>query len=146
MEKQITVITGTVGFDAHVIGTKILSHTLREQGFKVIELGIKTPPGDFIKAAQEANADVIMISSLYGMAEFDLKGFKQKCIESGIGDTLLYIGGMLAVGKHDFKEVEKKFKDMGFDRVYPQEVDLSTAIAELREDIERRSAQRVNRA
>jgi methylaspartate mutase S subunit len=138
MEKQITVITGTIGFDAHVIGTKILSHTLREEGFKVVELGIQTPPGDFIKAAQEAKADVIMISSLYGMAEFDLKGFKEKCIEAGIGDTLLYIGGMLSVDNQDFTEVEKKFKGMGFDRVYPQEVDLMTAIAELRADLARK--------
>ena len=138
MEKQITVITGTIGFDAHVIGTKILSHTLREEGFKVIELGIQTPPGDFIKAAQESNADVIMISSLYGMVEFDLKGFKEKCIEAGIGDTLLYIGGMLSVDNQDFTEVEKKFKGMGFDRVYPQEVDLMTAIAELRADLARK--------
>jgi methylaspartate mutase S subunit len=144
METQITVITGTVGWDAHVIGTKILSHTLREQGFKVIELGIQTPPEDFIKAAQETDADVIMISSLYGMAEFDLKGFRQKCIESGIEDTLLYIGGMLAVGKHDFKETERKFKELGFDRVYPPEVNLSTAIAELQEDLKRKRSPKGN--
>ncbi len=142
MEKQVTVITGTVGFDAHVIGTKILSHTLRESGFKVVELGIQTPPADFIKAAQEAAADAILITSLYGMAEFDLKGFKQKCIEAGIGNCLLYIGGMLAVGKHDFAEVEQKFRDLGFDRVYPQEVDLTRAIAELRADVAKRDAER----
>jgi methylaspartate mutase S subunit len=138
MKERITVVTGTVGWDAHVIGTKILSRTLSDAGFKTVELGIKTPPGDFIKAAQETNADVIMISSLYGMAEFDLKGFKEKCIESGIGDTLLYIGGMLAVGKHDFKEVETKFKELGFDRVYPQETDLSEVIKHLEEDLQRK--------
>ncbi|MFW9835315.1 MAG: methylaspartate mutase subunit S [Candidatus Thorarchaeota archaeon] len=142
MKKQSTIITGTVGWDAHIIGTKILSRTLKDAGFNVVELGIKTPPEDFIKAAQETNADAIMMSSMYGMAEFDLKGFKLNCIEAGIGDTLLYIGGMLAVGKVDFEEVKRKFKDMGFDRVYPQEVDLEMVIIELKKDLNKRIQRR----
>jgi len=145
MKKQVTIITGTVGWDAHIIGTKILSRTLKDAGFNVVELGIKTPPEDFIKAAQETNADAIMMSSMYGMAEFDLKGFKSKCIEAGIGDTLLYIGGMLAVGKQDFKDVKKKFEEIGFNRVYPQEVNLEMAIAELKEDLKKRGQRKSRR-
>ncbi len=133
-----TVITGTVGMDAHVIGTKILSRALREAGFKVVELGILTPPEEFIQAAIETDADAILMSSLYGMAEMDLQGFKEKCIEAGLEDILLYIGGNLGVGRHDFKEDEIKFKKMGFDRVYPPEADLKKAIADLRSDLEQR--------
>jgi methylaspartate mutase S subunit len=136
--QQPTIITGTVGMDAHVIGTKILSRVLRDEGFNVVELGILTPPEEFIKAAQETDADAMLISSLYGMAEFDLKGFREKCKEAGIGDILLYLGGILGVGRHDFAEDEKKFKAMGFDRVYPPEVDLNIAIADLREDLKKR--------
>jgi len=136
--EQPTIITGTVGMDAHVIGTKILSRVLRDEGFTVVELGILTPPEEFIKAAQETDAAAILISSLYGMAELDLKGFREKCAEAGIGDILLYLGGILGVGRHDFLEDEKKFKAMGFDRVYPPEVDLDIAIAELRKDLKKR--------
>jgi len=136
--QQPTIITGTVGMDAHVIGTKILSRLLKDEGFNVVELGILTPPEEFIKAAQETDADAMLISSLYGMAEFDLKGFREKCKEAGIGDILLYLGGILGVGRHDFAEDEKKFKAMGFDRVYPPEVDLNIAIADLREDLKKR--------
>ena len=133
--KQATIITGTVGMDAHVIGTKILSRVLRDEGYNVVELGVLTPAEDFIKAAQETDADAILISSLYGMAELDLQGFREKCMEVGLGDILLYLGGNLAVGRHDFKDDEKKFKEMGFDRVYPPEVDLDIAIADLKEDL-----------
>jgi methylaspartate mutase S subunit len=133
--KSPTVITGTVGMDAHVIGTKILSRALREAGFSVVELGILTPPEEFIQAAIETNADAILISSLYGMAELDVRGFKEKCIEAGLGDVLLYIGGILGVGRHEFKEDEVKFKKLGFDRVYPSEVDLKKPIAELWADL-----------
>ncbi len=133
-----TVITGTVGKDAHVIGTKILSRALRDAGFNVVELGILTPPEEFIRAAIESHADAILMSSLYGMAEMDLKGFKEKCIEAGLEDVLLYIGGNLGVGRHDFKDDEVKFKKLGFDRVYPPETDLKGAIADLWADLETR--------
>lgn len=133
--KQPTIITGTVGMDAHVIGTKILSRAFKEAGFNVVELGIMTPPEEFIQVAVETNADAILMSSLYGMAELDVRGFKEKCVEAGLDDVLLYIGGILGVGKHDFKDDEIKFKDLGFDRVYPPEADLKGAIADLWSDL-----------
>jgi methylaspartate mutase epsilon subunit len=130
-----TVITGTVGMDAHVIGTKVLSRALRDSGFKVVELGCLTKPEEFIQAAIETNADVMLMTSLYGMAELDLRGFKEKCIEAGLENVLLYIGGILGVGRHDFKDDEVKFKKMGFDRVYPPEADLKSAMADLWADL-----------
>ena len=133
--KQPTVITGTLGMDAHVIGTKVLSRTLRDAGFNVVELGIQVSAEEFIKVAQETNADAILMSSLYGMAELDLEGFKEKYMEAGLEDVVFYIGGALKVGRHDFKEDVEKFKKLGFDRVYPPEVDLQSAIKDLWEDL-----------
>ncbi len=133
-----TVVTGTVGRDAHVIGTKILSRALRDAGFNVVELGILTPPEEFIQAAIENKADAILMSSLYGMGENDVQGFRDKCVQAGIGDVLLYIGGNLGVGKHDFKDDEIKFKKLGFDRVYPPASDVKGAIEDLRADLKAR--------
>jgi len=133
-----TVITGTVGKDAHVIGTKILSRALRDAGFNVVELGILTPPGDFIRAALENKADAILMSSLYGMGENDVQGFKEYCVQAGLKDVLLYIGGNLGVGKHEFKDDEVKFKKLGFDRVYPPASDVKTVIADLWADLKAR--------
>jgi methylaspartate mutase S subunit len=135
MTRKPTIVTGTVGMDAPVIGTKILSRAFRDAGFNVVELGCLTPTDEFIKAAQETAADAILMSSLYGMAELDLRGFKDKCREAGLDDVLLYIGGILGVSRHDFKDDEIKFKKLGFDRVYPPEADLKTAIEDLRRDL-----------
>jgi len=135
MAKTPTIITGTVGNDAHVIGTKILSRAFREAGFNVVELGCLTPVDDFIKAAQETAADAILMSSLYGMGEMDLQGFKDKVREAGLDDVLLYIGGVLGVQRHDFEEDKEKFKKLGFDRVYPPEADLKGAIEDLKTDL-----------
>jgi methylaspartate mutase S subunit len=135
--KQPTVITGTVGVDSHVIGTKIVSRVLNQYGFRVVALGAQTSPEDFIKAAQETDACAMLISSLYGMAEMDCLGFRDKCVEAGVGDILLYIGGILGVGVRDFAEDEAKFKDpkIGFDRVYPPETDVERDIVDLCKDL-----------
>ena len=61
MAKKATLVTGTVGQDSHVIGIKILSRYLRENGYTVVELGGLTPTEEFIKAAQETAADAILI-------------------------------------------------------------------------------------
>ena len=137
MMRQPMVITGTLGMDAHIIGTKIVSRALKDAGFRVTALGAQTPPEEFIRAAQETTADVIFMTSLYGMAEFDLKGFNEKRLEAGLKDVILYIGGNLVVGRRDPKEVEEKFKKLGFDRVYPPETsaDLDTAINDLKNDL-----------
>ena len=75
------------------------------------------------------------MSSLYGMAEMDLQGFGDKCNEAGIGDVLLYIGGILGVGTRDFREDEATFKKLGFDRVYPPETDIKECIKDLYADL-----------
>ncbi len=137
MSEQVTVITGTVGVDAHVIGTKVISRALRDAGFNVIELGAQTPADEFIKVGQETAAHAMLISSLYGMAELDLSGFRDKCVEAGLDEVLLYVGGILGVGRTDFAEDQRKFTAMGFDRVYPPQADIRAAIGDLRHDLTR---------
>ena len=139
MKKAPTVITGTVGMDAHVIGTKIVSRALKDAGFNVVALGMQVTPEEFISVAQETNADAILMTSLYGMSELDLKGFNEKRQEAGLGDLLLYIGGNLVIGRYDPREVEPRFKKLGFDRVYPPETDIVSVIeTDLKKDLKAR--------
>jgi methylaspartate mutase S subunit len=139
MKKAPTVVTGTVGMDAHVIGTKIVSRALKDAGFNVVALGMQVSPEEFISVAQETNADAILMTSLYGMSELDLKGFDEKRKEAGLEDVLLYIGGNLVIGRYDPKEVEPRFKKLGFDRVYSPETDIEKVIeTDLKADLKAR--------
>ncbi|MDR3310014.1 MAG: methylaspartate mutase subunit S [Oscillospiraceae bacterium] len=133
-----TIVTGTVGVDAHVIGTKIISKVLRETGFKVAALGAQTAPEEFIAAARETDAKAILMTSLYGMAEMDLQGFRGKCEEAGIGGILLYIGGILHVGRGGFEDDRARFTALGFDRVYPPGADVETSVVNLYDDLKAR--------
>jgi corrinoid protein of di/trimethylamine methyltransferase len=62
-EKQ-TIVIGTVKGDIHSIGKNIVAMMLRTGGFEIHDLGVDIESADFIKAAQEKNADIIALSSL----------------------------------------------------------------------------------
>ncbi|HQM88727.1 MAG TPA: methylaspartate mutase subunit S [Exilispira sp.] len=117
---------------------KILEKVFSDAGFKVVNLGVMVSQDEFINAAIETNAKAILVSSLYGQGELDCEGLREKCIERGLDKIILYVGGNLVVGKQDFDYVEKKFKDMGFDRVFKPDVDLIEVTKLLKDDIEQR--------
>lgn len=131
----VTVITGVIGSDAHIVGEWTIRHALKEAGFKVVSLGALVSQEEFIKAAVETNADAILVSSIYGHGRIDCDRFRDKLIEAGLQNILLYIGGHLAVGAYDHEKVEKVFKKMGFDRVYPATTMPQTVIEDLRRDL-----------
>jgi methylaspartate mutase sigma subunit len=97
-EERVTLVTGTIGDDIHSLGIKVIEHALRNAGFKVVPLGIQTPQEDFIKAAIETAADAILISSMSGHARMLCDGLRGKCIEAGLKDIVLYLGGCLSTG------------------------------------------------
>jgi methylaspartate mutase sigma subunit len=92
---------------------------LEKAGYKVVALGALTPAADFVRAALETRADAILVSSLYGQGELDCRGFRDLCVEAGLENILLYVGGNLVVGKRSWEETEKTYLAMGFDRAAP---------------------------
>ena len=130
----ITLVTGVIGADTHIVGNRILSLGLEEAGFKVVSLGALTPADEFVIAAVETAADGIMVSSLYGQGELDCRGFRDLCIEAGLEGILLYIGGNLVVGKQDWGSVVKRYKDMGFDRAFPNGTRVEEVVETLDKD------------
>ncbi len=134
-----TLVTGVIGSDTHIVGNRILSMALEKAGYKVVTLGALTPAADFVKAAVETAADGIMISSLYGQGELDCRGFRELCIEAGLADILIYVGGNLVVGKQPWGEVEHRFLDMGFDRAFPPGTRTDEIITALDRDFKARA-------
>lgn len=134
MEKKKLVL-GVIGSDCHAVGNKILDYALSEAGFDVINIGVLSPQEDFINAAKETSADVIIVSSLYGHGELDCQGMREKCDEAGLEGILLYVGGNIVVGKQNWENVHARFTSMGFDRIYPPGTSVDTTIADLKKDL-----------
>jgi methylaspartate mutase sigma subunit len=137
--KTPVIVTGVIGSDTHIVGNRILSMALEKAGYKVIALGALTPAADFIKAAVETDADAILVSSLYGQGELDCRGFRDLCIEAGLDDILLYVGGNLVVGKQAWPDVEKRFLEMGFDRAAAPGTRIEAVLTWLDEDLAARN-------
>lgn len=132
MERK-TVITGVIGADVHAVGNKIITYALENEGFNVVNLGVMVSQEEYIAAALETNADVILVSSLYGHGEIDCNGLREKCDEAGLKNIPLLVGGNLVVGKQDFVDVEQRFLAMGFTKAYPPGTAIETTIADLKE-------------
>jgi corrinoid protein of di/trimethylamine methyltransferase len=62
--RQGVVVIGTVAGDMHEIGKDVVTNLLRVQGFEVHDLGVDVNALDFIRKAEEVNADVIGASAL----------------------------------------------------------------------------------
>jgi methylaspartate mutase sigma subunit len=134
MEK-ITLVMGVIGADVHAVGNKILEYAFTQAGINVVNLGVMVSQEEYINAAVETKADVIVVSSLYGHGEIDCRGLREKCDEAGLKGILLYAGGNLVVGKTDFKEIEKRFLDMGYSRVYSPDTTPEQCIEDLKKDL-----------
>ena len=130
-----TIMLGVIGADCHAVGNKIIDHVLSKEGFKVVNLGVMVSQDEFIDNAIETGASAILVSSIYGHGEIDCLGFRGRCIERGVGNMVLYVGGNLVIGKRAFSEVERLFLEMGFDRVFSPSVDLLEVAKFLRQDI-----------
>ncbi len=131
---KIKLVLGVIGADVHAVGNKILAYAYTNAGFEVINLGVMVSQQEFIDAAIESDADAMIVSSLYGHGEIDCRGLREKCDEAGLEGIKLYVGGNIVVGKEDFDAVEKRFKEMGFNRVYPPGTSPELSIEHINED------------
>ena len=130
--KKKVLVIGVIGADVHAVGNKILYHAFTEAGFDVVNLGVMVSQEEYIAAAIESNADAIVVSSLYGQGELDCRGMREKCDEAGLKGIPLLVGGNIVIGKQTFEDVEKRFREMGFDRAFPPNTPPETTIEALR--------------
>ncbi len=68
-----TIVLATVKGDVHDIGKNLVNIILSNNGFKVVNLGIKQPGDKIISAAQEHGADAIGLSGLLVKSTLEMK-------------------------------------------------------------------------
>jgi 5-methyltetrahydrofolate--homocysteine methyltransferase len=68
-----TIVIATVKGDVHDIGKNLVDIILSNNGYRVVNLGIKQPGDAIIKAAQEHHADAIGLSGLLVKSTLEMK-------------------------------------------------------------------------
>ena len=72
-QQKGTIVLATVKGDVHDIGKNLVDIILSNNGFKVVNLGIKQPGDSIIKAAGEHKADAIGLSGLLVKSTLEMK-------------------------------------------------------------------------
>jgi len=90
--KRGKVVLATVKGDVHDIGKNLVEIILKNNGFEVVNLGIKVPPEDLIKAYQTHQPDAIGLSGLLVKSAQQMVTTANDLKDAGI-DVPLLVGG-----------------------------------------------------
>jgi 5-methyltetrahydrofolate--homocysteine methyltransferase len=95
-EKRAKVVLATVKGDVHDIGKNLVEIILKNNGYEVINLGIKVPPEDLIRAHREHQPDAIGLSGLLVKSAQQMVSTAADLREAGIRVPLLVGGAALS--------------------------------------------------
>ena len=95
-EKRAKVLLATVKGDVHDIGKNLVEIILKNNGYDVVNLGIKVPPEDLIRAHKEHQPDAIGLSGLLVKSAQQMVITAADLREAGIRVPLLVGGAALS--------------------------------------------------
>lgn len=91
-----TILLGTVEGDIHFIGKDVFKVLARCHGFRVHDLGVNVPPGEFLSAARKTSPAIIGISCLLSSC-FDALRNTISLLKEGLPDSAIsfMVGGIV---------------------------------------------------
>ena len=94
VQRQGTVVIGTVKGDIHDIGKNLVGMMLEGAGFEVINLGINVDADQFLAALREHKADILGMSALLTTTMPYMRTVIQRLNEEGMREqTVVLVGG-----------------------------------------------------
>jgi 5-methyltetrahydrofolate--homocysteine methyltransferase len=92
---ETTLVLGTVKGDVHDVGKNLVDIILSNNGFKVVNIGIKAGIQDFIEAAHEHNASAIGMSGLLVKSTNEMKSNLEELASQNIEIPVMLGGAAL---------------------------------------------------
>jgi 5-methyltetrahydrofolate--homocysteine methyltransferase len=106
--KRGKVVLATVKGDVHDIGKNLVEIILKNNGFDVVNLGIKVPPEDLIKAFQAHRPDAIGLSGLLVKSAQQMVTTANDLKDAGI-DVPLLVGGAALSAKFTQQKIAPSY-------------------------------------
>ena len=106
--KRGKVVLATVKGDVHDIGKNLVEIILKNNGFEVVNLGIKVPPEDLIKAYQQHQPDAIGLSGLLVKSAQQMVITANDLKDAGI-DVPLLVGGAALSAKFTQQKIAPSY-------------------------------------
>jgi 5-methyltetrahydrofolate--homocysteine methyltransferase len=104
-----TVVIATVKGDVHDIGKNLVDIILSNNGYKVVNLGIKQPVDNIIEAYEQHKADCIAMSGLLVKSTAFMKDNLEKFNERGITAPVI-LGGAALTPKFVHEDCQNTYK------------------------------------
>jgi len=108
-----TIVLATVKGDVHDIGKNLVDIILSNNGFKVVNLGIKQPGDTIIKAALEHDADAIGLSGLLVKSTLEMKYVIQDLERQKLGFPVI-CGGAALTRKYVEDDLRREYANAVF--------------------------------
>jgi len=112
MTRKLRILVAKPGLDGHDRGVKIVARALRDAGMEVIYTGLHQTPVMVVEAAIQEDVDAVGLSILSGAHLTLFPSILELMKKSGIGDKLLFGGGIIP--REDVEKLEK----MGVGRIF----------------------------
>src|SRR5271163_4086350 len=108
-----TIVLATVKGDVHDIGKNLVDIILSNNGFKVVNLGIKQPGDTIIKSAQDHKADAIGLSGLLVKSTLEMKYVIQDLERQKLGFPVI-CGGAALTRKYVEDDLRREYSNSVF--------------------------------
>ncbi|MGA3196577.1 MAG: vitamin B12 dependent-methionine synthase activation domain-containing protein, partial [Terriglobales bacterium] len=112
-QQKGTIVLATVKGDVHDIGKNLVDIILSNNGFKVVNLGIKQPGDVIIHSAQEHKADAIGLSGLLVKSTLEMKYVIQE-LERQKLDYPVICGGAALTRKYVEDDLRREYSNAVF--------------------------------
>ena len=112
-QQKGTIVLATVKGDVHDIGKNLVDIILSNNGYKVVNLGIKQPGDAIIRSAQEHNADAIGLSGLLVKSTLEMKYVIQELERQKLAYPVI-CGGAALTRKYVEDDLRREYSNAVF--------------------------------
>ena len=128
-ERAIKVLLAKPGLDGHDVGAKVVVQALLQAGFDVIYTGLRQTPEAIVRAAREADVDVIGLSILSGSHIPLCRRLRDLMFDHGLHDKLWIVGG-------NIPETDRMvLRQLGYRGVFPTGSRTDDIVSFIRENV-----------
>lgn len=89
----VTVVIGSMHRDHHGIDKNIIGASLKEAGYRVIDLGVDVRPSEFLERVEETGARLLIVCASMTATAHDVTRVREILLTSGHEDILLLVSG-----------------------------------------------------
>jgi methylmalonyl-CoA mutase C-terminal domain/subunit len=136
MDRKIRILICKPGLDGHDRGAKVVASTLRDAGFEVIYTGLRQTPAMVVRDALQEDVDAIGLSVHSGAHLTIFRKVTELLEKEGASHILVTGGGIIP------DQDIGKLTEMGVGRLFRPGTKSDDYIAYIREEVERRRAER----